>query len=244
MEAASERLEYERAAVLRDKLKRLEALRGQFARLRFAVETLSFAYTVPGHDGDDRVYLIRRGRVRAEIDDAEVRPDDAATLAGVDRRRVHAGRARDVADSDARDRRAAAAVVVVPALSRELRAHERGGPDCSARRCIVTLAARSLRRARWRVSCTIRVLARETLRRTGNRGAAHDDFLATDDARAVHQHEAWLEYPGCDEPGGCHDLTLGKIYEMLGVEGKGSFYRIVDDSGDDFLYPVSHFKVV
>src|SRR4051812_25806139 len=64
MEAASERLEYERAAVLRDKFKRLEALRTQFGRLRFAVETLSFAYSVPGHDGDDRVYLIRRGRVR------------------------------------------------------------------------------------------------------------------------------------------------------------------------------------
>ena len=31
----------------------------------------------------------------------------------------------------------------------------------------------------------------------------------------------WLDYPGCDEPGGCHDLTLGKIYEMLGVEGNG-----------------------
>lgn len=66
MEAASERLEYERAAALRDKLKRLESLRGQFARLRFAVETLSFVYTVPGFDGADRVYLIRRGRVRAE----------------------------------------------------------------------------------------------------------------------------------------------------------------------------------
>jgi excinuclease ABC subunit C len=66
MEAASERLEYERAATLRDKLKRVEALRSQFARLRFAVETLSFVYTVPGHDADDRVYLIRRGRVRAE----------------------------------------------------------------------------------------------------------------------------------------------------------------------------------
>jgi len=66
MEAASERLEYERAATLRDKLKRLEALRGQFARLRFAVETLSFVYTVPGHGDDDRVYLIRRGRVRGE----------------------------------------------------------------------------------------------------------------------------------------------------------------------------------
>ncbi len=51
---------------MRDKLKRIEALRGQFARLRFAVETLSFVYTVPGHEGGDRVYLIRRGRVRAE----------------------------------------------------------------------------------------------------------------------------------------------------------------------------------
>ena len=66
MQVASERLDYERAAVLRDKLKRLEDLRGQFARLRFAVETLSFVYTVPGFEGDDRVYLIRRGRVRAE----------------------------------------------------------------------------------------------------------------------------------------------------------------------------------
>jgi hypothetical protein len=52
----------------------------------------------------------------------------------------------------------------------------------------------------------------------------------------------WLVYPGCDEPGGCHDLTLGKIYENLGVEGSGSFYRIIDDSGDDYLYPVSHFR--
>ena len=66
MEASSERLEFERAAVLRDKLLRLETLREQFARLRFAVETLSFVYTVPGFDGDDRVYIIRRGQVRAE----------------------------------------------------------------------------------------------------------------------------------------------------------------------------------
>jgi excinuclease ABC subunit C len=79
MEAASERLEFERAATLRDKLKRLQALRGQFARLRFAVETLSFAYTVPGFDGDDRVYLIRRGRVRAE----HTRPRTVADAAGL-----------------------------------------------------------------------------------------------------------------------------------------------------------------
>jgi hypothetical protein len=54
----------------------------------------------------------------------------------------------------------------------------------------------------------------------------------------------WLTYPGCDEPGGCHDLTLGRIYELIAVEAKGSFYRILDDSGDDFLYPASHFKPV
>ena len=54
----------------------------------------------------------------------------------------------------------------------------------------------------------------------------------------------WLTFPGCDEPGGCHDLTLGRIYSLLGVEARGSFYRIVDDSGDDFLYPASHFREV
>jgi excinuclease ABC subunit C len=66
MEVASDKLEFERAASMRDKLQRLEALKQQFLRFRFAVETLSFIYTVPGYGGEDRVYLIRRGRVRAE----------------------------------------------------------------------------------------------------------------------------------------------------------------------------------
>jgi excinuclease ABC subunit C len=67
MEASSERLEFERAAALRDKILRLESLREQFSRLRFAVESLSFVYTVPGFNNDDRAYIIRRGRVRAEM---------------------------------------------------------------------------------------------------------------------------------------------------------------------------------
>ena len=66
MQSASDRMEFERAASLRDKLLRLEELREQFGRLRFAVETLTFLYTVRGHEGDDRLYLIRRGCVRAE----------------------------------------------------------------------------------------------------------------------------------------------------------------------------------
>jgi excinuclease ABC subunit C len=66
MEQASEQLQFERAAAFRDKLNRLDVLREQFSRLRFAVETLSFVYTVPGYDGNDRVYVVKRGVVRAE----------------------------------------------------------------------------------------------------------------------------------------------------------------------------------
>ena len=67
MEASSDQLEFERAAQLRDKLQRLEGLRDQFARLRFAVESLSFVYTVPGWGDDNRSYVVRRGRVRAVL---------------------------------------------------------------------------------------------------------------------------------------------------------------------------------
>jgi len=78
MRDSSERLEYERAAAYRDKLSRLEALRKEFGRLRFAVESLSFVYTVTGFDGSDRVYVIRRGRVRGEMDAPRTTPDRAA----------------------------------------------------------------------------------------------------------------------------------------------------------------------
>ncbi|MDQ8154427.1 MAG: UvrB/UvrC motif-containing protein [Gemmatimonadota bacterium] len=67
MEEASEQLAYERAASLRDKITRLESLRAQFARLRFAVESLSFVYTPAAAHGDAVSYVIRRGRVRARL---------------------------------------------------------------------------------------------------------------------------------------------------------------------------------
>jgi excinuclease ABC subunit C len=85
MERASERLEFERAASLRDKLHRLELLKEQFLRMRFAVETLSFVYPVPGHDGADRLYLIRRGRVRAEAERPRSRVERTELRGLVDR---------------------------------------------------------------------------------------------------------------------------------------------------------------
>jgi excinuclease ABC subunit C len=66
MERHSAAQAYERAALYRDKLRRLERLHDQLGRVRFALESLSFVYPVPGVDGDDRVYLVRRGTVRAE----------------------------------------------------------------------------------------------------------------------------------------------------------------------------------
>lgn len=85
MRDASSRLEYERAGALRDKRQRLDDLRDQFDRMRFAVESLTFAYTVAGVDGDDRVYLIRRGVVREELPAPASRRDRAALEAAAQR---------------------------------------------------------------------------------------------------------------------------------------------------------------
>lgn len=37
-------------------------------------------------------------------------------------------------------------------------------------------------------------------------------------------------------------LTKGKVYEVLSVER--DWYRIVDDSGEDYLYPPELFELV
>lgn len=66
MLAASEALQFERAALLRDKLRRLQALRDRMEGLRCAVEELTFTYHVTGFGGEQRVYFVRRGVVCAE----------------------------------------------------------------------------------------------------------------------------------------------------------------------------------
>ena len=37
-------------------------------------------------------------------------------------------------------------------------------------------------------------------------------------------------------------LTNGKVYDVLSVER--GFYRVVDDSGEDYLYPPEFFEIV
>jgi excinuclease ABC subunit C len=63
MQTASSALQFERAAVLRDRLEDLRWLHLHLARLRWAREQ-SFVYPLQGYDGRDWWYLIRRGQVR------------------------------------------------------------------------------------------------------------------------------------------------------------------------------------
>ena len=37
-------------------------------------------------------------------------------------------------------------------------------------------------------------------------------------------------------------LTNAKVYDVLSVER--GFYRIIDDSGEDYLYPPQYFEIV
>jgi excinuclease ABC subunit C len=67
MSVAARRLQFEYAAELRDRAEALEHVRAELLQIGRFVERLSFVYTVPGHEGEDRVYIIRRGSVRAEL---------------------------------------------------------------------------------------------------------------------------------------------------------------------------------
>lgn len=63
---AAERLEFERAGSLRDRIVRLSWLRDRLLHFHANVDRLTFRYHARHVDGSDYVYLVRRGTVRAE----------------------------------------------------------------------------------------------------------------------------------------------------------------------------------
>ena len=67
MGEAAARMDFEYAALLRDRLERLRHFRDELVAFRGRVQDLTFVYRVPGYRGDDRLYLIRRGRIRREL---------------------------------------------------------------------------------------------------------------------------------------------------------------------------------
>ena len=67
MHDASSLMEFERAAVVRDRLERVAWLHERVQHFRANVDRLTFRYHALGADGQEWVYLIRRGTVRAEL---------------------------------------------------------------------------------------------------------------------------------------------------------------------------------
>ena len=50
----------------------------------------------------------------------------------------------------------------------------------------------------------------------------------------------------CVRSGGCEDLELRKLYEHLpdAVAAREGYVRVVDESGEDYLYPRTYFIAV
>jgi excinuclease ABC subunit C len=86
MREASESWQFERAGAIKAKLEQLAWLRGRLERFHADVDRLTFVYRAEGHGGEKRVYLVRRGTLRAELAapaDAEGERELAALVARV-----------------------------------------------------------------------------------------------------------------------------------------------------------------
>jgi excinuclease ABC subunit C len=66
MQMAADRMNFEYAAKLRDRAARLEEARYELIASRASIEAMTFLYRAKGYNGDDRIYAIRRGSIRAE----------------------------------------------------------------------------------------------------------------------------------------------------------------------------------
>jgi excinuclease ABC subunit C len=82
MQEASTEDRFELAVRWREKFEHLEWLLAATSRARTAVDLLTFVYRDPGTYGDDRVYLIRRGVVRASFA-APTTPIESEAFRGV-----------------------------------------------------------------------------------------------------------------------------------------------------------------
>lgn len=67
LRTAVERWLFEYAAVVQERIELLESVRASLLRMERSLSRLSAVYRVPGHDGDDRLYVLQRGMVRAEL---------------------------------------------------------------------------------------------------------------------------------------------------------------------------------
>jgi excinuclease ABC subunit C len=66
MQTAVDRMQFEYAAELRDRMFRLDEARHELVALRGTIESLTFLYHPTSYGGNERVYIVRRGSIIAE----------------------------------------------------------------------------------------------------------------------------------------------------------------------------------
>ncbi|MCB0196961.1 MAG: hypothetical protein KDJ65_33750 [Anaerolineae bacterium] len=59
----------------------------------------------------------------------------------------------------------------------------------------------------------------------------------------IKQNNIQLRFVVCIRNEGSDDLSLRKIYQILPDEAAAeeNFIRVIDDSGEDYLYPANYF---
>ena len=62
----------------------------------------------------------------------------------------------------------------------------------------------------------------------------------------VSQQKIKIKFVICLRNDDCEDLLVGKIYQALPdeVAARDDYIRIVDESGDDYLYPADYFTPI
>ena len=85
LKTAMERWLFEYAAVVVERMEALRSLRASLLRMERALDDLSAVYALPGHDGDDRLYVLQRGLVRAALTPPRDRSERRAVQARIDR---------------------------------------------------------------------------------------------------------------------------------------------------------------
>lgn len=84
MGEAARRMDFEYAAILRDRHERLGLFRDELVAFRGRVDDLDLVYRVPGFHGDNRLYLIRKGRIRRELSNPASAKARAAVVRAVE----------------------------------------------------------------------------------------------------------------------------------------------------------------
>lgn len=85
LRVAVERWLFEYAAVVAERVEVLSGVRDSLRRMDRALASLCALYQVPGHEGEDRIYVLQRGLVRAELPVPRDRSDRQRIHRDIDR---------------------------------------------------------------------------------------------------------------------------------------------------------------